>query len=99
MIMSIDMFRGQMKSESHPLLTTSAGREYHAAYRCDFMGIGVIVPVEFLVDHFIDAGRGHRISGHEYFTRICHVDLLTFSVLLEPQSFSSRKIDLCALAT
>jgi hypothetical protein len=57
---------GVVKTKSHLSATPSAGRKYHAGYRRNLMGEGVIVAVELIVGHIIDAGDGHSISRLEF---------------------------------
>lgn len=78
MIMRLNVFSGLVKSKSYPTVTASAWREDCAGYRCHLMGVGVIVPVEFIVDHIIDTGCRDFISWLEFIYLFCHVDLLSF---------------------
>jgi hypothetical protein len=55
MLMVVYELRGQMKSVSHPILTPSAGREHLAAYRCNLMGMSVLLPIKGVMDYVINA--------------------------------------------
>ena len=76
MIVRVEVFSGLVKTKSHRVLTTSAWREDCSRYRCDLMGVGVIVPVEFIVDHIVDTGCGHLVARLEYFIIVGHVGVL-----------------------
>lgn len=41
------------------------------------MGVGVIVPVEFIVDHIVDTGCGHLVARLEYITLVGHIGVLS----------------------
>ena len=76
MVMRLDRVGGLVKSKSHPPVTASAWRKHRSRYRDDLMGFGVIVPVEFIVDHIIDAGGGYLISRLEFINFFFHGPLL-----------------------
>jgi hypothetical protein len=75
MIMRLDMFSSLVKSKSHPAVTPSARRKYSAGYGCNLMGMSVIVPVEFIVDHIIDTGCRYLVSWLELIRFCCHIGL------------------------
>jgi hypothetical protein len=75
MIMRLDMFSSLVKSKSHPAVTPPARRKYFADYRCNLMGKGVIVPVEFVMDHIVDTGCRYLVPWLE-FIRSFHFGLL-----------------------
>ena len=54
------------KAKSHLSSTPPAGPKYLAGYRRNLMGEGVIVAVELIVGHIVDAGDGHSISRLEF---------------------------------
>jgi len=78
MLMRINMACALMQSKSNPALTASAWREDSAGNRCNLMGVGMIVPVEFIVDHIIDPGCWYFLSWLEFIDLFlfCHVGLL-----------------------
>jgi len=45
---------GQMKSVSHPILTRPACREDLATYRCNLMGMSVLLPIKGVMDYIIN---------------------------------------------
>ena len=64
--MRLHMFSGQVKAESHAVLTASAAREYFAGYSCNLVRVGVIVPVNSIVNYIVDAGGWDFVSGLEF---------------------------------
>jgi hypothetical protein len=86
MIMRLDVFSGLVKSKSHPAFTASAWRKDFAGYRCDLMGVGVIVSVEFIVDHIIDTGDRYLISWLEFIYLFLHCDRLSLRTCRMPQA-------------
>ena len=80
MIMRLNVFSSLVKSKSHPTVTASAWREDCAGYRCHLMRVGVIVPVEFIVDHIVDPGCRYFLSWLEFtdLFLFCHVGLLFY---------------------
>lgn len=41
------------------------------------MGMGVIVPVEFIVDHIVDTGCRHLLARLEFITLVGHIGILS----------------------
>lgn len=76
MTMRLNVFSGQVKSKSHSIVTPSAWREDCAGYCCHLVGVGVIIPVELIVDHIIDTGCRYFLSWLEFIYLFCHVGLL-----------------------
>ena len=72
MLVRLDMFSGVVKSKSHPTVTAPARREDGAGNRGDLMGVRVIVPVEFIVDHIVDTRGRYLVSWLEFICLVCH---------------------------
>jgi hypothetical protein len=72
MIMPVDVFSSLVKSKSHRAIAASAWREDFAGYRCDPVGVGVIVPVDFIVNHIVNTGCEHLIARLEHIIVVAH---------------------------
>jgi hypothetical protein len=85
MIMRFYLFSRLVKSKSHPAVTPSARREYCARHCRHLMLLRVIVAVEFVVYHVVDAASLDFLSRLKLFTFVCHVGLLlAWSLLIPP---------------
>ena len=72
-MMRLDWLSGLVKSKSHPTVTAEARREGRSRYRDDPVRVGVIVPVEFVMDHIVDTGGRYLISRLEFIAFFFHV--------------------------
>jgi hypothetical protein len=76
MMMRLDGLSSLVKSKSHPTVTAEARREGRSRYRDDPVRVGVIVPVEFVMDHIVDTGSRYLISRLEFIAFFFHPFLL-----------------------
>jgi len=76
-MMRLDWLGRLVKSKSHPAVTAQAWREDCSRHCDNLMRMGVVVPVEFVMNHIVDTGGRYPISRLEFIAFFFHPFLLS----------------------
>jgi len=67
MVMRRYVWSGPMQAKPDLLLAAAAQRKYFALYRRDLVWERMIISVQLVMDHIVDAGQRRLVPGFEFF--------------------------------